>query len=954
MKTSFFFPIIAALLLITTAISAQIGTIRGTIYDDATGETILFGNVLVEETGTGTTSDLDGAYSIELAPGIYTLIYTYLGFSNLKISEVLVKKDQITNLDIRLKEQSALIQEVVIVGKQARNTEAALATIRKKSINVMDGISSASFRKIGDSNAASAVKRVPGVSIEGGKYVYVRGLGDRYTKSILNGIDIPGLDPDRNTLQMDLFPTNIIDNIIVLKTFTADLPADFTGGVVNINTKDFPESGTATISAGIGYNPDMHFNDQYLTTAGSDTDWLGFDNGLRKIPTQKSSNIPTRVDVFGNRIQEARFSSILERFNPIMSGYRTSSNMNYNFGFTFGNQFNKKGYTIGYNIAATYKNETEFYEGAISTRYAKGNTSNVFELDLRESQIGDIGSNNILLGGLAGLSLKTRSSKVTLNGLHLQNGESNVGLFNYIGSDQGSNFTADQHNIEYSERSLTNLMLAGKHTLDDGGFIINWKLSPTLSRITDPDIRFTRIRTDGDKLTIGTESGVPQRIWRYLDEINLAGKTDIEKNYGLDNKRAVLKLGGSYTFKQRDYEIQNFAIFPGNTEITSDPNILFQEQNFFDRENLTGLYYSPQFIPNNVNKYDANVNAFGIYVSNEFSPIDKFKAVLGVRYESFKQKYSGINQSKEVFDNVTVLDDSNIFPTANLIYSLTENTNLRASFTKTIARPSFKEASYATIIDPISGRTFIGGFFPDIDVTTGEQIWDGNLESTNISNMDLRYEYFQSGDQNISLSTFYKGFKNPIEIVQYVQAANNFQPRNVGDGKVLGVEVEFRKNIGTLESSNFAINGNVTVTKSEIEMSETEFRSRQANARDGEVIDNIRDMAGQAPYIINGGISYNNSKQTFEAGIFYNVQGRTLQFVGVADRPDIYSKPFQSLNFTASYDFGPTDNIKIGVKAENILGSKRESVFQSFNTNDKLFTSLSPQRSFSLSLSYKI
>jgi outer membrane receptor for ferrienterochelin and colicin len=940
--------------MFSSALLSQNGTVRGMIYDDTSGETILFGNVQVEETGIGTTSDLDGAYSIELEPGSYTLIFSYLGFSDLKVSGVVVTPGEITGLDIRLQEESEMIDEVVITARQVRNTEAALSTIRKKSTNVLDGISAASFKRIGDSNAASAVKRVPGVSIEGGKYVYVRGLGDRYTKSILNGIDIPGLDPDRNTLQMDIFPTNVIDNIIVLKTFTADLPADFTGGVVNINTKDFPEQLSTSISAGIGYNPDMNLNDQYLKVDGSSTDWLGYDDGSRKIPTQKSSDVPTRNDVFGSRIQEARFSSILSRFDPTLAGYRTSSPLNYSLGFSTGNQFNKKGLTIGYNFAGTYKNDTDFYQDAVNTRYGKGNTSDIFDLDLRESQIGDIGSNNILLGGLAGLALKSKTSKITLNGLHLQNGESKVGYFKYIGSDQGSNFTADQYNIEYSERSISNVLLNGQHSLQDGELNINWKLSPTFSRITDPDIRFTRVRTDGDELSIGTESGVPQRIWRYLNEVNLAGKLDIDKNYGFNDQKATVKVGGGYTYKQRDYEIQSFAIFPGETEITSSPNDLFQENNFFNRDNFTGLYYGPQFIPNNVNKYDANVRSIAGYISNEFAPIDKLKAVIGLRFESYVQRYSGINQSNDRFDNITVLDDANFFPTLNLIYGLTENANLRGSFTRTIARPSFKEASFATIIDPISGRTFIGGFFPDIDVSTGEQIWDGQLQSTNITNLDLRYEFFQTGGQNISLSTFYKGFADPIEIVQYVQAPNNFQPRNVGDGQVLGVELEFRKNLGTLESSNFALNGNVTLTKSNIEMSETEFRSRLANARDGEEIDNKRDMAGQAPYIINGGVSYSNSSRSLDLGMFYNVQGRTLQFVGIADRPDIYTRPFHSLNFTANYTFGPTDNIKFGLKADNLLGSKRESVFESFNTENQLFTSLAPQRTFSLSLSYKL
>ncbi|NNF34285.1 MAG: TonB-dependent receptor plug domain-containing protein, partial [Saprospiraceae bacterium] len=518
MKTSIYFPVMLFFFLIVTGITAQTGTIRGTIFDDSTGEAILFGNVQVVGTSVATTSDLDGAYSLELEPGTYSLLYTYIGFSDLTINEVVINEGEVTNLDVRIKVTSELIDEVVISAVQARNTEAALATIKKRSTNVMDGISAASFKRIGDSDAAAAVKRVTGVSIEGGKYVYVRGLGDRYTKSILNGVDIPGLDPDRNTLQMDIFPTNVIDNILVVKTFTADLPADFTGGVVNINTKDFPEERSSSVSLGIGFNPSMHFNNQYVTYEGSSTDFLGFDDGLRDIPTNKSVNIPTRVDVISDRDRAYEYNNILTSFDPTLAGFRTSSFMDFSLGYSLGNQINKDKYTLGYNLALTYKNSTDFYEDAINARFGRDNSSNVFDLERREYQIGDYGSNNVLLGGLAGLSLKTKKSKYTLNLLRLQNGQKTAGIFKFIGEDQGSNFDADQHNLEYSQREITNVLLNGKHTLGEGDWKVEWKLSPTFSSITDPDIRFTRIRTDNNELSIGTESGIPQRIWRYLEE----------------------------------------------------------------------------------------------------------------------------------------------------------------------------------------------------------------------------------------------------------------------------------------------------------------------------------------------------------------------------------------------------------------------------------------------------
>jgi len=941
----------------TANIFSQNGTLRGVMYDDATGDPLPFGNVIIDKLGTGTTSDLDGAYSISLPVGTYNVTFNFLGYSDLIIENVEIKPDEVTLLNGRVGESMQNLDVVVITASQARNTEAAVATLQRKSINMLDGISAASFKKIGDSDAAAAVKRVPGVSVEGGKYIYVRGLGDRYTKTILNGMDIPGLDPDRNTVQMDIFPTNILDNIIVLKTFTPDLPADFTGGVVDITTKDFPERKTFSISGGLGYNPDMHLNSNYLTYEGGSTDFLGFDDGTRSLPTEGRSNIPFLADAVGDPRGDGQvFNQILQDFNPNLAAMRANSFMDYSLSLSSGNQFNREKVTLGYNLALTYKNNTDFYQDAEYNRYGLDESIDVFDMESREIQRGDFGVNNVLLGGLAGFSAKTKTSKIGLNVLHLQNGESKAGLFNYIGRDQGSNFTATQHNLEYSQSSLTNIMINGTHNAGEGAWKVDWKAAATRSQMDDPDIRFTRIRTDGDELTVGSESGIPERIWRFLSEDNLAGKADATNKFIFRGEEAKLKFGGGHTYKQRDYSIENFQIRPNSIDITDNPNDIFQFDNLWTPENRNGVTYDPQFLPNNTNAFDANINNTAAYASLEFSPINNLRSIIGVRAENYVQRYSGINQDKDRLDNEVVIDDLDFFPAVNLIYALREKMNLRLSYSMTIARPSFKEASFATILDPITGRTFIGGFFPDIDVATGEIIWDGNLRATNINNFDLRWELFQNAGQLISVSGFYKTFNNPIEIVQYVQAPNNFQPRNVGFGQVFGAEFELRKSLAFVANAldNITFNANITVTQSSIEMSDTEFNSRVRNARDGQEIDRQRDMAGQAPYLINTGLSYANPENGWGFGMYYNVQGETLQFVGIADRPDVYSVPFHSLNVSISRSFGTQNRFNVGAKVSNLLGDDREEVFKSFGTQDELFTRLRPERTFSLSFGYKM
>jgi outer membrane receptor protein involved in Fe transport len=266
--------------------------------------------------------------------------------------------------------------------------------------------------------------------------------------------------------------------------------------------------------------------------------------------------------------------------------------------------------------------------------------------------------------------------------------------------------------------------------------------------------------------------------------------------------------------------------------------------------------------------------------------------------------------------------------------------------------------SYAEIYDPISGITFIGGFHKDSDEQAGIEFWSGNLVSTNIQNMDLRWEKFGSDNQMFSLGGFYKLFDKPIEIVQYTKQVGAFQPRNVGNGQSFGVELEFRQNMGFISEkiAGLRANANITFSSSRIKMSATEYQSRVENARVGQTVEEYRPMAGQAPYLINGGISYVGRSEGFwerlELGVFYNVQGTTLEFVGVADRPDIYTQPFHSLNFNSSVKLGKERNWVLGLKVQNLLDENIELVYKSFNAQDQFFERRSPGISSTLKLTY--
>src|SRR5690606_22404104 len=290
------------------------------------------------------------------------------------------------------------------------------------------------------------------------------------------------------------------------------------------------------------------------------------------------------------------------------------------------------------------------------------------------------------------------------------------------------------------------------------------------------------------------------------------------------------------------------------------------------------------------------------YVSNEMFLLPNLKTILGIRAEYFVQRHTGRDQSFANGDiengnnlvNEKVLESLDFFPSVNLIYSLTEDQNIRASYSRTIARPSFKELSYAQIIDPITNRTFIGSLFE-------YAAWNGSLTETRVNNIDLRWELFLNRGQIFSVSAFYKAFDDPIELVRIPeqQTSTEYQPRNVGDGMLVGIEVEFRKDLEFISPAlrNFNLSGNFTYVESQIAMTDVEFNSRKTYEKTGENIGERRQMAGQAPYVINGGLSYSHADIGIETGIFYNVKGPTLFIVGAGLFPDIYHKPLHSLNF---------------------------------------------------------
>lgn len=928
----------AFLLVFTTVTSfAQNGTIRGVVVDDEVGETLIGVNVLVTGTSIGAVTDIDGSYSLSIPAGTYQLTFSYISYTSQNVTNVVVKAGEVTALDLRLAPEAMAIAEVVVTAQAVQNTETALLTIQKKSANLLDGISSQTFSKTGDGDAAAAIKRVTGVTVEGGKYVYVRGLGDRYSKSILNGMEISGLDPERNTVQMDIFPSNIIDNIIVYKTFTPDLPGDFTGGMVDVKTKDFPLRKTIALSGSFEYDTETSFSDEFILYNGTRADAVGFGKKSRQLNFPKTYE-PTTNDP----------STIFQNTNSLnkeLDIQNTTAYLNHSFSLSVGDQIDKGSTKWGYMTAFNYKNDfslrPDFMRSEI--RISPTNNEQGYEYEDLTIRTGKIGIQESLWSAMVSGSVKKNNNKLTLQVLHTQTGEKSATSI-FLDDIFENNQKAIETDLSYIQRMISNILLSGEHLVKDR-IKLDWGSAFTLTSMDQPDLTSSEfVIFDGDTLFVSGSSNAT-KIFRELNEINSNTKFNFELPF--DQWSALgskFKAGVSSTYKKRDFETYTVALGK-STNFSEDLNTIENGlNNILATENLFGPDNSEGYIIDNVqvddeNKFTSTFNLMAMYAMIELPLHEAVKLITGLRTEYVGMNYKGTDRlSGTPIDN-KVLDSWQFLPAVNFVFYLTDDMNLRTSYSRTLARPSFREKSESIIYDPVLGTTFYGNL---------------DLIETNIHNADLRWEYFFGRGELISLSGFYKKFNNPIEIEPLANSGiDDIQPVNRSEADVYGFEVEFRKNFGFIHEAlrALSVNANYTFVKSKVDLSEDQKDKYEIVGAEAPA---SRDLMGQSPYTVNAGITYNNIGSGTQVNLSYNVKGKTLALVGVGSLPDVFEDPFHNLDFKFTQQLGKKSRGKISLTAKNLLGDNHEELHEFLEETAGVYRSYSKGRSIKLGFSYTI
>ncbi|MBK7407242.1 MAG: carboxypeptidase-like regulatory domain-containing protein [Saprospirales bacterium] len=732
---SFFFFLLAGALL------AQTGTVRGKIIDDASGMELIGATVMLQDSEVGTVTDLDGTFTMELPVGVYTLQVSYISYATQLIEGVEVKPGDVTVMgEIHLSEELVEIATVVVSARAIQNNETAIQTLQRKGINTIDGISNQAFTLRGDGTAAAALKRVTGLSVEGGKYVYVRGLGDRYSKTTLNGANIPGLDPDKNTVQMDLFPSNLIDNILVYKNFTPDLPGDFSGGLINITTKDFPEDFTLQVRVGTGYNPNSNFNEKFLSYQGSSTDWLGFDNGARNFPSELQGGLPSPADVIlaanlGNYEPSQKVTDATLAMNNILTPTAAAPFADHNFSLSLGNQTKLGGVAFGYMASMTYDHSYTGYAEGITGRYKNTSpTGNPESLNTERLLTDNRYSDAVLIGGMLSGSFKfNNSNRISLNLIRNQSGQSDARY--QEGRVFGSSVDGayQERTLAYEQRALSSGQIRGSHAIGGNKFKIDWSSSYTLSQMKQPDLRFVNNFVD----TIGglpvpiidaAEDIPPTRFNRSMNENNWDNHLDLAYNFRQwSGQNASLKFGGAFLTKQREFRDTVYRYTNPNAGNVGDFSNYVTPKNVWasnpEQENTQGVFL--QNFSEARNQYDSRMNVMAGYVMTELPLTQRLKSIFGVRVEKTDLFFTSFDPGKNLNDT-KIIDNLDPLPSGALIYEvIKDKMNLRGSFSQTIARPTFREAAPVALFDVVSNAIIIG---------------NPELERTLINNADFRWE----------------------------------------------------------------------------------------------------------------------------------------------------------------------------------------------------------------------
>lgn len=905
---------------------AQTVLVQGKVIN-LRNEPVAGATIKVEETNKQFSANVEGMFRVSLEKGKkYSLLVSSTGYNSKLVSDIDANS---LNEDLVIVLEPKVVSGEAIVIRSTRRQESTVALIsfQKNNTSLSNGLAADFIKRTPDKNTGEVLKRVSGASIQDNRFVIVRGLSDRYNSAMLNGALLPSTEPDKKAFSFDMLPAAMIDNIIINKTATPEYTGEFSGGLVQVNTRDIPTKRVFSVGIGFGYNNQSTLRD-FTSNARNRFDWLGFDDGSRNLP----DSFPKTAQEYRTLGKNAAGLNKQIELTKLFSGdayveeVRTAEPIK-NYVITYANTHSfKNGGQLGTLLSVNYRNARLMYN--VGRAFYEADGKNVFEYNDQQNHY------QVTNGAVLNLSYVQKRSKISFKNIFNQFYEDNY----YSRTGYNTNRLNDIrfYSSFLNQRTLFSTQLEGEHQLTKTGIKFKWNGNGGYNWKKQPDLRSALYaRRIGTNEAYEIDPDDTRRFYSDLKDFSVGttGQFIVPMSWGGKDKQ-TLKFGGSNLTRVRDFRsrIFRYNITNFNSFIASNANkdliAAFRPTNM----GISG-YILEDFTNNQDRYFGASVlNAAYMMLDNKFSDL---RLVWGLRAENFQQLLTSKIQTGE--RSVLLTKKWDFLPSVNLMYSLNSKQNFRLSASRTVARPEFRELA------PFA--------FFDYETNYGVK-GDTSLRRSSVLNYDARYEWYPKSNESITIGAFYKDFTDPIEF--RLDPASNADSRryfyqNATSARTYGLEIEVRKGMEFLSPSlkNLFFFGNYTLTSSEVRFNDLSAGDKEITA--------ARPLQGQSPYLINAGFQWTSEK--FNASLLYNRVGERLALVGNTEFPNVYERPRNQLDFQISKKI-LSNNGELKLNIADMINNPfyfYENIDQSFAFKkgvDRMFSNYKPGTTVTLTFTY--
>lgn len=877
------------------------GRVVGRVLDGRTATPLVSAQVFLSDGSVGVLTAVGGRYVLRDVPeGVHALTFQLIGYGSRTVTGVEVDGGTTVTLDVTLEPEAIALEGVVVSAAAQRGSTTSLFTERKMAAVVSDAIGSDQISRTPDGDAAAALKRVPGLSVVDGKFAYVRGLGERYSSTTLNGAPLASPVPDKKVIPLDVIPSGILESIVTSKSYSPDQPGDYAGGLVQLRTRDFPANRILSLSVGGGWNSASSLRDG-LGYAGGSRDFLGFDDGTRGLPDMIPRDVPVNRQNFSSEQLQQIGRAFGGEWGPTLRQLPPNASLGISFGDDFDLSGDRRaGFVASMNYSSSYSVEKDLVERVFAQSGIE---------DPEVDYTGQISKRSVSIGGLLNLTFQPRpTDQITLATIY--NRLTDDASRALSGFNLDSNTNQWNSRIQYLGQSLLNSQLRGEHVL---GFLgdaqLDWRAAYTRAGRYEPSTREVLYREFDGQFYWDDFIQSGSVFHQDMVDAGWNGGASLKVPFELRGLPASVAVGTSADRKDRDAYTRRFRFRPQPGGGISDEARVLEPNQLFTEAYIGPDGFEIQEATFRTDNYDASENIDAAYAMADFALFEGVRISGGARVERTLQEVAphdlwdiGLDPAEGAH-----LESTDVLPALNVTVELGEGMNLRGSASRTLARAQLRELA------PFSFADYAGGYLV---------IGNPELGRTRIENFDLRWEWFPTAQAVVSVSGFYKRFDDPIEVTVLPSSELMKTWVNADEADNYGVEVELRGDLGFVSPvfDDMLFNGNLTWVESDVTMGERiHVYLPGTGATDLSVVPKSRPLQGQSPYVVNLGLTWAPLGGP-SASVLFNRFGRRIDAVGGQATPEIYEEARSQLD--AVLEWPLSDGWKAKVSASRLLGKE--------------------------------